>query len=479
MRKLLLLLVATTAFAQTQTMRDAQKAFGAGDCATAQPLLREVIAGDPKNFAAHVMSGHCSLRAKDYRAAAMEFRHALDVRPDAAPAELGLIQAYALAGDTAQRDAEVAHLRMLIEAGKVPKTIRFVREQFADGDRNVVVSEYPIVSLFRSRYAFDVSGAQPQQLSLVWRDADQTFALMSGDKVTRVYGRGEPAYEQVLADVKAILAGRAPSTGKYALAKTPSAVQPMPITINDPADPRLRLAKGDVAIEFIAHSCFRIQTAGGARLLIDPYASRMWLGYDFPAKLAADAVLITHPHYDHDADVLLGGAPPPWAPDVRVMRDPGSYKVGDVTITGIAGKHADPWGKEFGQKNTIWLLETNGLRIAHLGDNGPLTDANIQQLGHVDIVMMPIDAKHHILKDAEIDAIRKALTPRVVIPMHYRIPDLEASADLPEGLGEIDPWLATQQNVVRSEKNVATFSAATLPKSETVLVLRHSPKVKK
>jgi len=255
-------------------------------------------------------------------------------------------------------------------------------------------------------------------------------------------------------------------------------VKPIPITIDDPSDPRLHLKRGEVAIEYVAHSCFRIHTHAGTRILIDPYASRLWLGYAFPARIAADAILITHPHYDHDADVLLGNAPPPWASDVRVLRDPGTYKIGDVAVTGIRGKHADPWGKDFGQTNTIWLLDVAGLRIAHLGDNGPLTDANVRELGHVDIVMMPIDAQHHILKESEIQAIRNALHPRVVIPMHYRIPDLEVSAGSPEGLGEIDPWLAGQANVIRMPANIAIFSTRTLPKAESVVVLPHSPKVR-
>jgi L-ascorbate metabolism protein UlaG (beta-lactamase superfamily) len=123
------------------------------------------------------------------------------------------------------------------------------------------------------------------------------------------------------------------------------------------------------------------------------------------------------------------------------------------------------------------LLELDGLRIAHLGDNGPLTEANFQELGRVDILMMPIDAKHHILKDAEIEAIRKALHPRILIPMHYRIPDLEPSVDTPQDLGEIGPWLVGQDNVVRLESNVATFTAASLLPSQVVVVFPHSPKV--
>lgn len=265
----------------------------------------------------------------------------------------------------------------------------------------------------------------------------------------------------------------------FAVTTVGGAPPPSHIPVDDPSDPRMRLQAGQVAIEYIAHSCFRIHTVGGARLLIDPFASRMWLGYDFPPTLAADAVLVTHPHYDHDADASSGLRPVPWAPDVRLMRDPGSYKVADVTITGVRGKHADPWGKEFGQTNTIWLFEVAGLRIAHLGDNGPLSEANVQSLGRVDILMVPIDAKHHILKDPEIEAILKALRPRIVIPMHYRLPDLESSSDKPEGLGEIGPWLAARQNVVQLENNIATFTAGSLLPAEVIAVFPHSPKVQR
>jgi len=509
MRRLLLLLVAASALAQSpeiaQKMRDAQQALGAGDCGRVLASLREIIATDPQNYAAHVLSAHCLLRQKDYAAAIGEFRRMLELRPETQQGVLGLIEAYARSGDTARRDAEIEHLRALMKAGNLPMTLRFVREQFTVADNSVVVSEYPYVTTLRSRYLFDVFDSQQKlarRLELVSREGDQTafrerhpreaaagvrqFALVSrrltpppepNEATVRVYIRGEPAYEQVVADVKAVLAGKALSASDYALAKNPAVVEPIPITVDDPSDPRLRLQAGQVAIEYIAHSCFRIQTARGARLVIDPFASRVWLGYDFPRKLAADAVLITHPHYDHDADVLIGHQPPPWTPDIRVLRDPGAYKVSDVAIAGIRGKHADPWGKEFGQTNTIWLLEVDGLRIAHMGDNGPLTEANLQELGRVDILMMPIDAKHHILKDVEIQAIRKALRPRILIPMHYRLPDLEPSVDTPQDLGEISPWLAGQDNVVVMESNLATFTAGSLLPAQVVVVFPHSPKV--
>ncbi|HEY8850500.1 MAG TPA: tetratricopeptide repeat protein, partial [Thermoanaerobaculia bacterium] len=180
MRRLLLLLLAASALAQSpeieQKMRDAQQAFGAGDCGRAQTTLREIIAADPQNYAAHVLSAHCLLRQKDYAAAIGEFRRMLELRPETPQGVLGLIEAYARSGDTAHRDAEIEHLRALMKAGNLPMTLRFVREQFAAGDSSVVVSEYPYLTALRSRYLFDVFDAQQklvQRLELVSREGDQ------------------------------------------------------------------------------------------------------------------------------------------------------------------------------------------------------------------------------------------------------------------------------------------------------------------
>ena len=152
--------------------------------------------------------------------------------------------------------------------------------------------------------------------------------------------------------------------------------------------------------------------------------------------------------------------------------------VAGFSITGIRGKHADPWGKEFGQKNTIWRVEVSGLRIAHLGDNGPLSESNVRDLDGVDTLLMPIDAREHILKLDEIREIRRAVRPRVVIPMHYRHPDLENSEESPQGLGPIDPWLAGKKSVTRLAGNYAVFTRHALTANERIVVFQHSSKVR-
>lgn len=231
-----------------------------------------------------------------------------------------------------------------------------------------------------------------------------------------------------------------------------------------------------VTIEYIAHAAFRITSPGGHSVLVDPFASRTWIGYDYPGRITADAVLISHPHYDHDAGIYRGGEPP-WDESMLVLREAGDYTVGDIRITGVEGKHADPYGKEFGQINTIWLIEVGGLRIVHTGDNGPIDDRIQGELGRVDMLMLPVDAEFHILSQATIDDYRERLQPRLLVPMHYRHDDLEPDPDKPGGLGNIDDWAAGRARVRRVDSDHATIALDDLPEERGVLIFEHSPAV--
>ncbi len=230
-----------------------------------------------------------------------------------------------------------------------------------------------------------------------------------------------------------------------------------------------------VTIEYIAHASFLITGPEGDRILIDPYTSRVWLGYDFPDGVTANAIVVTHPHYDHDAGAYRG-APNPW-PNTPRLESPGSTKVGSIRVLGIEGKHADPYGKEFGQLNTIFVLEVGDLRIAHLGDNGPLTPENVEAMGSVDILMIPGDALYHILSPDATQAAIDAVDPALVIPMHYRIGALEVEADSPSDLGDLDPWLEGRGLVVRPGTHQVVLDKGSLPAERTYMVLEPSAAV--
>jgi L-ascorbate metabolism protein UlaG (beta-lactamase superfamily) len=222
-----------------------------------------------------------------------------------------------------------------------------------------------------------------------------------------------------------------------------------------------------VTLEYIAHSCFIVVSPTGTRIVIDPYNEYRWLGYEFPARLRADGVLISHPHYDHNASYYFPGAP--------VFQRPGQYSVGDVRLAGVPGKHAGSYGKEFGQTNTLWIVETGGMRIAHLGDNGALTPEQIRALGHVGVLMLPVDSREHILHYDEIEAIRRVLQPKVTIPMHYQIPSL---SDLPALLGPIDPWLEQNKPTIRWTSHRAATTPDIIRKANQIWLLQPSPEVR-
>lgn len=231
-----------------------------------------------------------------------------------------------------------------------------------------------------------------------------------------------------------------------------------------------------IVIGYVGHASFTIEAADGTRLLIDPYASRVWIGYSFPGDITADAILITHPHYDHDGG-RYRGLTPPWGEAQLILDSPGEYRVGPFVVAGIEGKHADPYGKEFGQINTIWRIEVAGLVIGHIGDNRPLTEANLAALEGVDILMLPVDDLDHILPMAEVLRIWHRLKPARLLPMHYRLGDLEAEGE-PGDLGGIDGFLAAQTGVRIVGSHLWRISAADLDGEPEIIVLDHDPRLK-
>ncbi len=231
-----------------------------------------------------------------------------------------------------------------------------------------------------------------------------------------------------------------------------------------------------VRIEYIAHASFKLSYHEKS-LLIDPFADTIWIGYKFPKNITADAVLITHPHYDHDGG-RFRGIEPYWEDQLQIIEEAGTYTIGEFKITGLKGKHSDPYGKEFGQKNIIWLIEVAGLKLVHLGDNGPLTLTNYNAIGTPDILFVPIDSDFHILKADELEVVLNMLNPKIIVPMHYRLPDLEKEGFPKGGLGEIDPYL-DGKDVSKLKGNSELFGKTNLPDDQQIIVFQHSIDVKK
>lgn len=158
----------------------------------------------------------------------------------------------------------------------------------------------------------------------------------------------------------------------------------------------------------IGHSCFRIQN-NETTLLIDPFSEA--IGLKMP-KTSADILLSTHDHYDHANIEAVRGNP-------FIINTPGEYEIKDFFIYAIPSFHDNSEGKERGS-NLIFLIEVEGIRIAHLGDFGQdrLTEEQLKKLEGVDILLIPVGGVYTI--DAKQAAeIISEIEPRLIIPMHY------------------------------------------------------------
>jgi len=130
--------------------------------------------------------------------------------------------------------------------------------------------------------------------------------------------------------------------------------------------------------------------------------------------LNADVVLVTHEHADHNGVEMVGGDPVVLRSTAGRLESP----IGEVIA--IASEHDEAAGTERGP-NTIYAFELDGLRLAHFGDFGQrsLRDEQATALGRVDMVLLPIGAGPTIGPE-QAAAIVERLSPRWVVPMHYR-----------------------------------------------------------
>lgn len=161
-------------------------------------------------------------------------------------------------------------------------------------------------------------------------------------------------------------------------------------------------------IVFLGHASFRIK-GKNVTLVTDPYDAS--IGLKFP-KTAADIVTISHGHQDHSSLDRIDGSP-------FVIDAPGEYEVKGVFIIGVGSFHDSSSGSQRG-KNTIYVLEVDGLRVCHLGDLGhKLSDFQIEEIGGVDILLVPTGGVYTIGPKQAAEVVSQ-LQPLVVIPMHYK-----------------------------------------------------------
>jgi len=187
-------------------------------------------------------------------------------------------------------------------------------------------------------------------------------------------------------------------------------------------------------IKYFGHSSFEIVTKNGKRIVVDPWQNvegKHWFEREFP-EMEADVVIVTHDHFDHNAWEKIGGGP-------ELINGAGDFEYEHFNIRGIRGKHARAAKYNFNE-NYIFVIEIDGLRICHWGDNQAEVDSEILgKVKDVDVLFVPVDESEHLLDLSEVDKVIEMVNPKIVVPMHYFNSGLTTKESTLKG---IDNWVS-------------------------------------
>jgi len=216
------------------------------------------------------------------------------------------------------------------------------------------------------------------------------------------------------------------------------------------------LGADQMRLTYVGHATFLLESPQLVRIATD------YNDYVRPSVLP-DIVTMNHAHSTHYtnrpdpgiAHVLRG-----WAEDEKPARIDLTYK--DVRVRNVP-TNIRTWGGTVERHgNSIFIFEIASLCIAHLGHlHGTLTQQQLDEMGRVDVVMVPVDGSYTLDLDGMIEVLH-ALKAPLLIPMHY-FNQYSLDRFLQRMQGEWDIETLDVPSVV--------LSKATLPSKPKILVL--------
>ncbi len=175
-------------------------------------------------------------------------------------------------------------------------------------------------------------------------------------------------------------------------------------------------------LQFYGANCLRITTKKGSLIIDDNLAD---LGLKTVTK-AGDTALFTYAANQHPKDVKL------------IIDQPGEYEISDTSVQGVAARgHMDEANL---QAATIYKIEAEEIRVVVTGHIYPeLNDQQLEALGTVDVLILPIGGNGYTLDPIGALKIIKKIEPKLIIPTHYadsainyQVPQQELEAALKE-----------------------------------------------
>jgi len=214
---------------------------------------------------------------------------------------------------------------------------------------------------------------------------------------------------------------------------------------------------GGVTITSYGHSALLIH-GGGATVLLNPFKAVACAAGLAEPRVSANVVLASSRLLDEGAPVASG----------RLLSSPGSYRIGGLTIEGIAAPHDRFGGRRFGQA-TLWRWKQGGLEIAHLGGTAAsLSPEDRVLLGKPDVLIIGVGGGAKVYDGPEAAAVVRELAPRRVIPVQYVNGKAPAGCDQ----GGVEPFLQAMAGTPVQRTGRTVSLPASLGDSTQITVLR-------
>lgn len=212
-------------------------------------------------------------------------------------------------------------------------------------------------------------------------------------------------------------------------------------------------------IDYLGHSSFILTESTGTSVVCDPYDDSV--GFAMP-EVKADAVTVSHHHYDHDCVSKVKGTP------VIIDREC-SYDLPGVEINAIKSFHDSCRGKKRGE-NVIFKFRMDGIDVCHLGDLGEACSPElIELILPVNVLLIPVGGTYTIDAEMAKEYVDRIM-PDVVIPMHYRTRDSKLDID------KVDEFLRLfdEECVEEAEGSSIELSRRDLDGETKIIVLRRT-----
>jgi L-ascorbate metabolism protein UlaG (beta-lactamase superfamily) len=194
-------------------------------------------------------------------------------------------------------------------------------------------------------------------------------------------------------------------------------------------------------IIWYGHACFRLKDRN-TTIVTDPFDKSLGLPLPRPK---ADIVTVSHqsPHHNYTAGVRES---------FKIIDGPGEYEIGGTFITGIRMVSTKKSNDSF--PNNVFVFYMEDMAICHLGDlNHVPTQSQVEGMGSINILMVPVGGKQ-ALNASQAAEVISLIEPNIVIPMHYRLPEITIDLDpVSKFLKEMGVTKADPESILKLAKS--------------------------